>query len=484
MKQLSAACAALAVFLLSCSGALWAANKTSPSALTTISHLSADQVKAIDDIVTQTMQAQNVPGISLAIAHGSDILYAKGYGFRDVSAALPVEMQTYFPVSSLTKEFTAAAVGLLAQAGNVSLDDPIARYVPAAPHGAEITVWQLMSQTSGLEEFLARPGVKGFLTSRAVRAADLYDLVADLPLKFAPGARFDDSNTNFIILGLIIEGVSGKSYANFVRSYLLNNTPYAGIFYGPPTSGDVTNGYDAQNPVVPLTMWSPALLYAAGALYAKAVDLTRWDDAFFGGQIVSASTLARLTTPRPLTQEPGNRLAAPWTNTTIDGHRVIWQGGGIPGSHARNAYFPEQHLSVVILGNAQSLDETAIVTEILRTYLTPTAEQRSAQLRPTSGEDPKITALARDLYTALRSGKVDRSAFNDAGNTNLTDDILATLAAQLSNQGVPTAFVYSSKTTSRAGAIYRYRVVTPVTSMLMTFAIDTVGKITGITVKP
>ena len=177
-----------------------------------------------------------------------------------------------------------------------------------------------------------------------------------LPLDFAPGTQFAYSNTNYVVLGAIVERVSGLSYADFLRKRIFNGTPFSGISFGQPSGKIVSDGYDRDDPTKSLSIWSSNVSYAAGGLYATPTDLARWDDAFFGGRVVPAATVSQLTTPPELPYAKESTYAAGWVTSKIDGHSEILHNGGIPGFSTSNAYFPEQHLAIVVFGNTITFD--------------------------------------------------------------------------------------------------------------------------------
>jgi D-alanyl-D-alanine carboxypeptidase len=441
-------------------------------------------LERVGSIVEQSMKAQGVPGVSIAIARDGALLYAKGYGYRDTVAQTPVDPATYFEIGSITKQFTTASIALLAGDGKLTFDQRVVTVVPDAPHAAEITIRQLMTHTSGLPDFLGEAQVAPLLYSTSAKPGDLYGLVAGQPLHFQPGVKFEYSNTNYAILGAIIEKISGMSYAQFLRKRVLDGTPFAGISYGVPAGKVVSQGYDAADITKPLPIWSSNLSYAAGALYSTASDLARWDDAFFKGRVVPLAMVTQLTTPVSLPATPQNSYAAGWVASDIDGHKEIWHNGGLPGFNTRNAYFPAERVAIVVLGNTARFDETTIVKGIFRTMYPPSAAQLAAELQSAPGEDPAITARVRDIYAQTVAKKLDRSQYTDATNAALTDALVAQVGSQIGSLGVPTAFVYLSKISANGSTAYIYRVVTPGGNLRMTTSLNADGKIDGIYFAP
>jgi D-alanyl-D-alanine carboxypeptidase len=446
--------------------------------------LSAAQVAAIDAVVAQQMSAQHVPGISVAVERDGQVLYAHGYGERDVAAQKPPDAGTYFEIGSITKQFTATSIAMLVNDGKVRFDDRVATYLPDVPHASEITIQELLNHTSGLADYTSVPGVVPMLHSTTAKPADLYGLVAGLPLTFAPGTQFEYSNTNYAVLGAIIERVSGMTYAAFLRKRVLDGTSFAGISYGVPAGKSVAFGYDAAAPTKPLSIWSSNVTYAAGALYATPTDLVHWDDAFFNGRVVAPAMVKRLTTPPALPFAKKSTYAAGWIAEAIDGHPEIWHNGGLPGFNTRNAYFPDQHLAIAVFGNIVSFDGTSITRGILRTFVLPTSAQLAAESTSAPGEDPAITARMREQWNEVVKGHVDPNLYDPTVAANLPDVAVAQVGAGLAKLGSPTAFLFVQKIVAPLGVAYVYRVVTPNGDVQMTLSISPQDKINGIYFKP
>ena len=442
------------------------------------------QTAAVDAAVTRQLSAQHVPGISIAIERDGQVLYAHGYGYRDVADAKPVDSSTYFEIGSITKQFTATAVALLVDDGKMHFDDRVATYLPDVPHAAEITIAELLNHTSGLHDYLDESGVVAFVHSTTAKPADLYGLVAGLPLDFAPGTEFAYSNTNYVVLGAIIERISGMAFADFLRKRVFDSTSFSGISYGEPAGKTVAFGYGAADPAKPLTIWSSNVSFAAGALWATPSDITRWDDAFFNGRVVPPAMVLRLTTPPTLPYAKKTTYAAGWIVDAVDGHPEIWHNGGIPGFNTRNAYFPDEHLAVVVFGNTAPFVATSITRDIFRTIVPLTAAQLAAESAPAPNEDPAITARVREQWNETAGGHIDRSLYDPATSARLPDTLVAAVGAQLAQLGSPTQFVFVKKTVLPMGTVYVYRVVTPDATVQMTLSINDQDKINGIFFKP
>jgi len=454
--------------------------------------LTEAQRAPIEDAVAKAMAAGGARGASVTVARAGAIVYANGFGLRDAGAILAVEPDTIFPIGSITKQFTAAAIMLLVRDRRVELDAKAANYAPLAPHATEYTVRQLLQQTTGLVDILSVPAFRtAVATSKTITPEGLVALVGRSSLAFAPGTRYAYSNTNYVVLGMIVEAASGIPYGRFIRERIAGPLGLAHLTYGPPGAGaNVSLGYDIATGDAPVTPWTPQSTYAAGALYAAPDDLVRWDEAFFGGRLLDANRVRILTTPPQLPGGASTNYAMGWVRESLDGHPMIWHNGGVAGAHARNAYFPDQRISVVVLANSVGFDETRIVREAFRA-LVPRSEavlaaERERERTPAAGEDAAITAAARAEYERWRAGKPDFSHYAAPLRAAIGENMVLQVASGLAMLGEPAAFVFTGKTAlaNDAGTSYTYRVTTTNGAVRYVYGIDRAGKIAEIYFTP
>jgi CubicO group peptidase (beta-lactamase class C family) len=404
---------------------------------------------------------------------------------------LPVGADTIFPIGSITKQFTAAAIMLLARDRNVRLDEKAAEYVPLAPHATEYTVRQLLQQTTGLANYSVVPAfLNGVATSATITPDAMVALVAREPLAFAPGSRFAYSNTNYVVLGMIVEAAARMPYGRFIAERIAKPLGLAHLTFGPPPSGsDLARGYEPQTGTAAVTPWTPQATYAAGGLYATPADLVRWNEAFFGARLLDAVTVREMTAPPQLAGGAKTNYAMGWLRDEIDGHAMIWHNGSVIGAHARNAYFPDQRISVVAFGNSTSFDEARIERAAFRALVPPSeaqlAAERQREAAPAAGEDPAITAAAKAEYERWRAGTVDAAPYSAQMRAELST-MVRQVSPGLAALGAPTAFVYRGKQAvpSLFSTSYIFRVTTPNGVVQYVYMLDREGKIGGMYFKP
>lgn len=358
------------------------------SAGASASPLSPTQIRKIDATVAKALSKQHISGIEIGIGRHGTVLYARGYGLRDRLRHAPVTAQTVFPIGSITKQFTAACVMQLVERGKVGLDASVSRYLPKAPHAGEITVRELLDQTSGLPDYLDDKPLLASIESGTVRPQSVPSMVALVdgkPLHFKPGTKYEYSNTNYALAGMLVAKMSGISYADYLQRNIfapqhLNRTQY--LRYSVAAGSDVTRGYDfKKGKFVLLPRFSMDWGNAAGAIASDVGNLIQWDNAFFSGSVIPLNLVRVATTPPPgivmvASKNRANNIgigyAFGWVQARAEGRQMIWHNGGLPGARAMNATFPRDGLDIVVLTNASDAQPEDIALQIARIiYDTP-----------------------------------------------------------------------------------------------------------------
>ncbi|HTU82195.1 MAG TPA: serine hydrolase domain-containing protein [Candidatus Acidoferrales bacterium] len=344
--------------------------------------LSAKQIAAIGTIANAALVNQHVSGMEVGVGRRGTLLYAQGYGLRERADHRPVTPRTIFPIGSITKQFTAAAVMMLVQRGKVRLDAVVSRYLPSAPHARDVTVRELLDQTSGLPDYLENPAlyrsiVDGTVQQRTI--AQYVNLVAGQPLHFKPGSKWEYSNTNYALLGMLIERVSEEAYATFLDDAIftplgLASTSYLTTFVAP--GPDSAHGYTyAKGAFAPVGNYDLSWGNAAGALGSTVSDLVRWDGAFLAGRVIPPKFVEIATTPPAgvpviVSKRPQDNVALGyafgWVDGRDEGRKILWHNGGLIGARAMNLVFPSDGLEIVVLTNDTGADPDALALRIAR----------------------------------------------------------------------------------------------------------------------
>lgn len=308
---------------------------------------AAANAPRMEQVIQSFVERKQFMGAVL-VARRDEVLLDKGYGFADVELNVQVSPNTKFRLGSITKQFTAALVLMLQERGKLNVNDPIKKYMPDAPAAWDkVTIFNLLTHTSGIPTFTGFPDYPS-LEPFATTPEQLVARFRDKPLDFQPGEQWKYSNSGYVLLGYLIEKISGKSYSRFMDEEIFKPL------------GMTNSGYDSNSTIIlnrasGYTSSSGGLVnagyinmtvpFSAGGLYSTTEDLLRWEQRLFGGKLLSAASLTEMTTPFK------NEYAFGLAVHDVDGHRVIDHEGGIEGFNTVLAYYPENSLIVIVLGN-------------------------------------------------------------------------------------------------------------------------------------
>ncbi|MDQ6767604.1 MAG: beta-lactamase family protein [Candidatus Eremiobacteraeota bacterium] len=340
------------------------------SAVSAASHIVVTQATArhIDRLMRAALVVQHLAAVSLAIGDHGTVIYAKGYGYRDLARHLPATPQTIYNIASMSKQYTAACVLLLQEDGKLNIDDKLSRYLPNFPHGNSITVREVLNHTSGLSDYLDLID-NATLTPAKVRAA-----LDKLKLKFRPGSRFDYSNSNYIVAGLVVEKASGMSFDEFLRSRILyplhlqSTTVGTSPLYLPGGATGYTVIKGRTVPVNPRADDAATLDFPDGGINSNVSDLIRWDNALDSGRVLNQELLAMMFTPSPYRADWPGGYALGVGLDSVGKHREIVHTGGWIGFTGINATLPDDRFAVVLLSNTDTFDKTALAQRIIRLF--------------------------------------------------------------------------------------------------------------------
>lgn len=316
--------------------------------------------RALYEDILHSAYPADQPGAAALIARGAQIEYLDAAGMANLELGVPLAPDMVFEIGSITKQFTAAAIMLLTEEGKLSVDDHITRYLPDYPeYGDGITIENLLTHTSGIFSYTNIDGYMSAGVRMDVSVAELIDLFKDLPVEFAPGERWKYSNSGYVLLGAIIESVSGMSYAEFMRTRVfeplgLDHTSYGSRARVIPNRAAGYGYWEGEWINAPyLSMTQP---YSAGGLMSTVEDLYRWSRALFRGQVVSAKALRQMTTPYVLNDGDTTTYGYGLGLREVRGRRAIGHGGGTFGYLTNGLYMPEADVFVAVFSNGTGSD--------------------------------------------------------------------------------------------------------------------------------
>ena len=409
--------------------------------------LSAAEQKQIDEIAAKSLAATGVPSASVAVVKGGKLVYARAYGDAVLDPATPAEPGMRYSIGSISKQFCAAAILLLQQEGKLSLDDPVAKWVPDVTRAREVTIRELLSHTSGYQDYWPQDYVMPNML-KPTTAQQILDGWARIPLDFDPGTKWQYSNTNFVLAGLIVEKASGMPFMQFVTERIfkpLNMRSVLDIDQERLTESDA-HGYlrYALGPPRPAPKEGKGWLFAAGELAMTASDLARWDISMIRQSLLQPASYREMEREVLLKNGAGTGYGLGVDVEMKNGRRMISHGGEVSGFTAENTVFPDEGAAIVVLTNMDAAGASGDIADKITPVLFPVQDKNQAER----------LATARKLFEGLQQGKLDRSLLTSNCSFYFSDQAIADFASSLGPLGPPTEFK-QSRYSERGGMDFR-----------------------------
>lgn len=417
--------------------------------------LTATESAKVDTIVTDTLARNGVPSASIAIVRGGRIVYAKAYGKQSETIATP-RADAPYQIASISKQFTAAAILLLEDEGKLSLDDTVAKWIPGITDGDKITIRQLLSHTSGLQDYW--PQDYSFAAmEKPVTPQEIVDRWAKKPLDFAPGTQWQYSNTGYVVAGMIVEKAAGKPLLTYLQDKVFKPLGMKAIDQDLAIGKGYPQGYH-RYALGPVRVEKPAArgwLFAAGELAMSASDLAKWDIARMDRAMLTPEDWKTQETPVLLTNGRSTNYGLGVFSGTAKGRKYVEHTGEAVGFLSENVVFPDDKAAVVVLVNSDFSDAfTSIAGQITDLILPPVTGGETAD-----AETAK-TAQARAVFDELRAGKLDRSTMTDDANYYFDATATADYRDSLSKLDDPESFTLARPARLRGGFVNRNYSVT------------------------
>ena len=309
--------------------------------------------KELDEWVTAYVDAAG-PGLSVLVQRDGEKLLYKGYGLASIEHGVAATPKTVYRIGSITKQFTGAAVALLAEQGKLSVDDPITKFLPDYPvHGHVITVRHLLNHTSGIKSYTGVPDWIEEKIQLDLSTTELVDAFKSYPMDFGPGERFLYNNSGYVLLGAIIENVSEMSYSDFIEQNIrkplgLANTRYEDRSIIPNTA----TGYTVEGGTILRARYlSVTQPHAAGMLTSTVDELAQWTAALANGEVVSAESYQQMISPTLLNDGSEYPYGFGLGIDDVRGRVAVAHSGGIHGGQSYGLHIPDENVIVVLLTN-------------------------------------------------------------------------------------------------------------------------------------
>ncbi|WP_404709891.1 serine hydrolase domain-containing protein [Sphingomonas sp. MMS24-J13] len=390
--------------------------------------LTPSQTAAIDEAATRALATTGVPAASIAVVRDGAVVYTHAYGQQ--REGQPATTEGKYKIASISKQFTAAAILLLAEDGKLSLDDPVSKYLPDLTRAGDVKVRQLLSHTSGYRDFWPQDFAFVDMQTPAT-PAHILDKWAKLPLDFEPGSRWQYSNTGYVAAGLIVEKVSGQPLMAFLKARVFDRLGMRAVDQDTGMTAADPLGYQrfALGPVRVEPQPGAGWLFAAGGLAMTASDLARWDISVIDQSVMRPTSYAEQQRSVLLTNGTSSNYGLGVDVQNVKGHRRISHGGEAAGYLSENRIYPDEKAAIIVLDNADFGNAQTAIADAIEKILFA---------------DSGDTSRALSVYRSLRDGRIDRSAFTENGNFYLTARAVADYRTSLMPLGEPKSITRDS----------------------------------------
>lgn len=395
--------------------------------------LTSALVAKIDRIATDTLKNSGVPSASIAVVRDGEIVYSQAYGEACLAPGTPATPAMRYGIGSISKQFAAAALLLLQQQGKLSLDDKLSKYFPDLIEANHITLRQLLSHTSGYQDYWPQDYVMTAML-QPTTPERIMDDWAGKPLDFAPGAKWQYSNTGYVIIGAVIEKVTGVPLFEFLQHNVLAPVGISDAYdidRAALPDADA-RGYTrfALGPLHPAPQAGPGWIFAAAELAMRAQDLAAWDISVLRQSLLQPASYSEMEHEIVLNDGLHSGYALGFFVGRQDDHHVLSHDGEISGFTASNLIFPEDDVAVVVLTNQDAVEAPGDMANKIAQALFATQDAAKE----------KAVAQARAIFAGLQDGRIERDLFTANANAYFDDTALRDYRTSLQPLGTPISF--------------------------------------------
>ena len=427
----------------------------------------------VDAIAAGVMEQHGVPSASVAVVQGGKLVYTHAYGRAHIDPDKRATPEMRYSVGSISKQFTAAAILILQEQGKLKLDDPVGKYVPGVTRGDEVTIREILSHTSGYqdywpEDYLMKP------MEQPTTAQAILDHWAKKPLDFDPGTQWQYSNTNYVIAGLIVEKVSGQKLMDFLGEHIFHPLGMRSVWDSDETKlmqADATPYIRyALGPLRLAPKEGRGWVFAAGELAMTAHDLALWDESLMARSLLKPESYREMFTEIKLKDGKGTKYGLGVEVGELDGHKDISHSGEVTGFVSDNEVLVDDGVAVAVLTNHMA----GGAEEIARLSASTIAGQKRSA--------PEEEALA--LYRGLQKGELDRTKLAPNLNSYFDAQAVSDFKTSLGPLGEPLTF-HQIKDELRGGMTFRiFAIVYPTRKLTLTTYTYPDGKLEQFLVYP
>ncbi len=402
----------------------------------------------IDRIATHVLTESGVPSASLAVVQHGKLVYAHAYGLARLATesvpAVPATPAMRYSIGSVSKQFTAAAILILQEQKRLSIEDPVGKYIPGLTRGNDITIREILSHTSGYQDFWPEDYVMTPMLQPTI-VQHILDTWARKPLDFEPGTQWQYSNTNYVIAGRIVEAVSGEPLWQFLTEHIFHPLGMASVWNSDENelpSTDATPYFRyGLGPLRPAPKEGRGWMFAAGELAMTAHDLALWDESLLAQSLLSSESYKEMFTEVKLKNGAGTGYGLGVEVRDREGRRSIEHSGEVSGFVSENVVLIDSGAAVAVLTNQDAVNAAGeiaapVASLVAGSSLTPAERQ------------------ALDIYRGLQRGRIDRALLAPNLSDYFTPEALADFQSSLGPLGEPLS-LHQTREELRGGMTFR-----------------------------
>ena len=406
-------------------------------------------------IATQVLEQTGVPSASVAVVDHGKLVYTHAYGSAriasDTAAAVPATPEMRYSIGSISKQFTAAAILLLQEEGKLTLDDPVGKYIPGLTEGDKVTIRQILSHTSGYQDYWPEDYVMTPMLHPET-AQQILDTWAKKPLDFEPGTKWQYSNTNFVIAGRIVETITGAPLMDLLVNRIFRPLGMKSVWNSDEaklTSVDATAYYrHALGPLRVAPKEGRGWMFAAGELAMTAHDLALWDESLIAQTVLKPDTYKQMFTEVKLKDGKGTHYGLGVEVVDRGGHRSIEHSGEVSGFVSDNQVLVDDGVAVAVLTNQDAVGAASMITRLAAPAVLNA---------PLSAPEQQ----AIDIFHGLQQGKIDRSLLATNLSDYFTPEAISDYKQSLAPLGEPLTFRQASEQLRGGMTFHAFQIVYP-----------------------
>lgn len=440
----------------------------------TVNSIGGAEEVRIGRIVAGVMEQRLMPSTSIAVVEHGKLVYTRAYGLAHLDPVVMATPEMRYSIGSISKQFTAAAILLLQEQGKLHVDDAVGKYVPGLTRGNEVTIRQVLSHTSGYqdywpEDYLMTPMMK------PATAQEILDTWAKKPLDFEPGTQWQYSNTNYVIAGLIVEKVSGEKLMDFLVEHVFRPLGMKSVWDSDETKLTSTDATPyvraALGPLRPAPKEGRGWMFAAGELAMTPHDLALWDESLIARSLLKPESYKEMFTEVKLKDGKGSHYGLGVFLRDINGHPAIEHSGEVTGFVSENIVLPEDRVAVVVLTNHMASGASEI-GRLVSSAIAGNKNESAAEKQ----------ALA--IYRGLLNAQIDRSLLAPNLNDYFSEQTVADFCNSLRPLGEPLSLRQTNEDL-RGGMTFRsFEIVYPTKKLRLTTYTYPDGKLEQYLVEP